>query len=44
MNAKIHRVSKGKKVNKFWKKIFDQHQVEFENYLCFREKEEYNNK
>ena len=25
-------------------KLFDQHQVEFENQVCFREKEEYDNK
>ena len=31
MNSNIHRVSIGKKKNKFWRKLFDQHLVEFEN-------------
>ena len=42
MNSKIHRKPKCKKVNKFWRKSFDQHKVELKNKVCLREKEEYN--
>ena len=38
MNSKIHRISKGKKVNKLWRKLFDQHKVEFKSYVSLREK------
>ena len=31
MNSKIRKISKGKKVNKSWKTLFDQHKVEFKN-------------
>ena len=31
MNSNIHRVSIGKKKNKFWRKLFNQHLVEFED-------------
>ena len=31
MNFKMHRISIGKKVNKFWQKLFDQHKIEFKN-------------
>ena len=37
-------VSKGRKVNKLWQKLFDQHQVEFKNQACLRETKAYNNK
>ena len=44
MNFKIHRISKGRKVNKVWHKLFDQNQVKFYNQACLREREAYNNK
>ena len=44
MNSKIHRISKGKKLNKMWGNSFDQLQVEFKNQVSLRENEEYNNK
>ena len=37
-------VSKSRKVNKLWQKLFDQHQVEFKNQACLRETKAYNNK
>ena len=44
MNFKIHRISRGTKVNKLWQKLFNQHQVEFKNQACLRERQAYNNK
>ena len=31
MNFEIHKISKGRKVNKLWGKFFDQHKVKFKN-------------
>ena len=42
MNSKIYRISKGIKLNKLWRKLFNQDQVEFKNQVCLRDKEEYN--
>ena len=42
MNSNIHKISKDKKMNKLWRKLFDQHKVEFKIYVYLREKEEYN--
>ena len=44
MNFKIHRVLKAKKVNKLWRKLFDQYQDKFKKQACVREREAYNNK
>ena len=44
MNSEMHRISIGKRVNKFWQKLFDQHKIEFKNQVYLREKEKYNNK
>ena len=37
-------ISKDRKVNKLWQKLFNQHQVKFKNQACLREREAHNNK
>ena len=43
MNCKIQKISKGKKANQLWRKLFDLHKTEFKNQVCLKDKE-YNNK
>ena len=37
-------ISKDRKVNRWWQKLFDQNQVKFKNYASLRKREAYNNK
>ena len=44
INSKMHRLSKSKKVNKLWQKLWEQQNMKFINYVYLRKKETYNNK
>ena len=44
MNVKIQGISRGKKFNKLWRKLYNQYQVKFKSQACLRKKKEYNTK